>query len=60
MNPSVWQMNIFSLPFQRIGRLQRGHLTSTIGNRVSYSISRSENPNQSWDGNCGSRLFLSG
>jgi len=33
MNPSVSQMNIFSLPFQCIGRLQRGHLTSTVGNR---------------------------
>jgi len=32
MNPSVSQMNIFSLPFQCIGRLQRGHLTSTKGN----------------------------
>ena len=31
MNPSVSQMNIFNLPFQCIGRLQRGHPTLTIG-----------------------------
>jgi len=47
MNPSVSQMNIFSLPFQCIGRLQRGHLTSTTGNRIIHSISTRENPNQS-------------
>ena len=33
MNPSVSQMNIFSLPLQCIGRAQRGHLTSAIDNR---------------------------
>jgi len=31
MNPSVSQMKIFSLLFQCIGRLHRGHLTSTKG-----------------------------
>src|SRR5207302_3360071 len=37
MNPSVSQMNIFNLPFQCIGRLQRGHPTLTIGLAQSSS-----------------------
>src|SRR5213593_1762031 len=42
MNPSVSQMNIFRLRFQCISRLQRGHLTSTIGGsfRRFYSTKR--------------------
>ena len=49
MNPSVSQMNIFSLPLQCIGRLQRGHPTSTIDDRYGQFVPKKRRSKQAED-----------